>query len=95
MNPTATVTRDAEGDLNREVWVFELWGDASVYLRSYTKDSRQTKRHKWRPEEGYFRLQTDRNSPVRKLPHPEVPKDVLEEGLAELRGRITFKVWGK
>ena len=84
----------ATGDLTRERWVFSLWEAPKAYLETYAVEERKTKRHKWRPKAAYRRLRHDRHADhdiIRE--EPEVPQDVLDEGMEKLREQLVFSRW--
>lgn len=89
------VTREEDGGLERRVWDFSILDFPTVHLEYFAEQSRRTRRHAWRTTGSvYSRLQRDRHAPGTRLEEePEVPEDVLTEGLERMRDMIEFKVW--
>lgn len=90
----ATVER-RHSKTEREVWEFTVLDYPTVHLEFYGKQERKTPRHGWKSKTSYHRLHMDRNRDVgdRLKEEPEVPEDVLEEALEQVRSKITFKTW--
>lgn len=88
------VIRDS-GALERRRWTFLILDFPKVHLEYYGVEGRQTSRHQWRSVAPvYTRLRGDRGV-IRIEEEPEVPADVLEEGLEKLRAELRFEVWSR
>ena len=84
----------ATDDLNRERWKFSLWDTPKAYLETYAVEERKTKRHQWRTKAAYKRQHYDRHAGCEIIrEEPEVPQDVIDEGMEKLRGQLVFSRW--
>uniref|UniRef100_A0A6M3K6S6 Uncharacterized protein n=1 Tax=viral metagenome TaxID=1070528 RepID=A0A6M3K6S6_9ZZZZ len=66
------------GDLRREVWEFDITIDYSrsyIYLRRYSFQTKETKRHKWKAETHWERFDRRNNN----IAVPPIPLDVDKE----------------
>ncbi len=62
-----------DGDLKREVWTYELavsYFPAYIYFDHYSFQTRPTKRHNWRTENFWSRLD-HRNNTIQDPPHSD------------------------
>jgi hypothetical protein len=89
------VERVTDGGLERELWEFSVLRFPEVHLEFFAEQTRKSRRHKWVTSGAvYSRLQMDRHAAGTRLrEEPEVPEDVLEEGMDQMRGQLEFKVW--
>lgn len=94
MNDTVEVVRE-HSKTEREIWTLEVYRFPMVHLRVYAMQARETTRHKWRDKTTYYRLSQDRYTDHgnRLRVEPDVPADVLAEGLAKFAASLTFKRW--
>lgn len=76
--------------------VWEFWFDISrciLWLDSYWNQTRETPRHKWKPNSGYDRLNSRYSTmPLEIVPLPE---DVQREAIARFSERIHVEKWNK
>jgi hypothetical protein len=87
------VERPSADGLRRERWRFIVF-DAMVVLNWYARESRPSKRHKFRSEVSYERLYGGRVI-VGRLDESEVPtpSEVMEEALDRARGMLQVGLW--
>lgn len=81
-------------DLARKLWVF--WIDYPyVVLDEYREDTRPTKRHKWRMERIYTRLESRTVLSMRRLHESDVavPDGVLAQARAMAAERLQVCLW--
>lgn len=67
----------------------------TLWLDSYRRMERPTKRHKFRTYEWYNRLD-NRDSPIKnpeEIPNRPDPDEVIAHFLAELKSKVTVKNW--
>lgn len=64
-------------DLAREEWIFEI-GPRIVSVRSYARQSRPSKRHKWRDDLTWTPYERRKKDNLKG-----VPEDVLQEAIAK------------
>lgn len=80
----------SEDGLSRALYVFYLGRNRDmpfgVYLDLYKEETRQTKRHKWKADKRWSRLDK-RNSNITK---PKVDKGVMQEAVTLFRMRIRY-----
>lgn len=88
-----TVERTSLAALSREVWSFMII-DEMVVLDEYSRQSRETRRHKFRADERYVRL-AGAHSYSKVLSEDEVPtpEDVFDEALATARAQLKVGLW--
>lgn len=86
-----------DGDLRRQVWSFTVFDLPKVYLESWSEEVRPSKRHrKWRTERRYGRIASGRHESYEVVrEEPDVPEDVLAEGLEKLRSLLEFRRWSR
>jgi hypothetical protein len=90
-----SVERVAEGGLERRVWEFSVLEFPAVHLEYFAEQSRKTRRHKWVVTgRVYSRLQMDRHAPGTRIrEEPDVPDDVMADGMGQMRARLEFRKW--
>jgi len=84
------IERPGSDGLSNEVWGFTIL-DAKVVLDTYARQTRPTKRHKFRPEAIYSRLQR-RESDLTEDRVP-LPDGLLDEALEKARAQMTVGLW--
>lgn len=85
------ITVNRGDDLDRLYWFFYMI-EATLVLDQHGRSTRETKRHRFKDEVRYSRL--DRSPWGRGWVTPEIPADVVEEALARAREQITFSAEG-
>jgi hypothetical protein len=86
-----TVERVADGGLSKRVWTFWLrtdYGVLTLLLDLYREFARETRRHGWKCKRDYRRIDK-RGATIKSADEVEIPADVADAALAEIRGRIT------
>ena len=81
-------------DLNRKVWTFSYFDNwHTLYLDVYALECRKTKRHGWKGEARYYRLDSRYNTI--KLEDVELPIDVINEIKANFFNTLQVKLWDR
>ena len=65
--------------------------DLNVKLSIVQNFNRETKRHKYKPSITWNHIRALCTNPPTN--QPEVPEDVINEAVNELRSRVAYKVW--
>jgi hypothetical protein len=86
------ITRTSADELEQETWKF-YFDDRAAYLRlsSYSKSTRASKRHGFKPVAGDDSFAQARNRGYRRMTRDEapLPEDVAAEALATFISRLT------
>lgn len=86
------IERMHDNKLYREEWIFQVSapmsasGDLKVYLESYMRFTRKTRRHGWGRPTLFWNSHFQRN----QMDKPEPPADVIADAMEALRQRTKY-----
>jgi len=88
---SVTIERPSLDGLGNERWRFSVI-DAMVVLDEYAQESRPSKRHKFRSEATYIRLQGSTYKQLEEHQVP-IPPGLFDEALEAVRSQLVVGLW--